>query len=105
MSAAVTELLELPAVSDLSEPQVRGANCVWCGIVLASDMVVDLGPRPAQRAGEPVTWFPRSCRPCMGKRAYRALLDHAPLCERCVDDASGCGTGVGLRRLMREARR
>ncbi|SOE25085.1 hypothetical protein SAMN05442782_1787 [Streptomyces sp. OK228] len=50
-------------------------------------------------------WFPRACPACVAERAQRALHAHAPFCEQCVDEASECGTGRGLYRLMREARR
>lgn len=51
----------LPPVADLSEQQVRGTACVYCGIHLGPT-AVDLGERTAGRAGERVAWFPRACR-------------------------------------------
>ncbi|MFD5670954.1 hypothetical protein [Streptomyces sp. NPDC127040] len=53
--------LRLPPVSELSEQQVRGVACVYCGIHLGP-AAVDLGMRKAGRAGARVAWFPRACR-------------------------------------------
>jgi len=99
-----TAVVDLPSVTGLSEQQVRGTACVWCGVIL-DDTAVDFGAQKAQFAGSETSWFPRGCGRCVADRAYRTLLDHAPLCEQCVDDASTCETGVSLRRLMREGRR
>ncbi len=55
----------LPALSDLSEQQVRGAACVYCGIHLDNATAVDLGEHQAGRAGSLVRWFPRACPPCV----------------------------------------
>lgn len=54
----------LPPLSDLSEQQVRGVACVHCGIHLDNGDAVDLGERPASRAGQRSRWFPRACPPC-----------------------------------------
>ncbi len=35
--------------------------------------------------------------------AYRALLEHTQMCEQCVDDVRGCGTGRALVRTLRDA--
>lgn len=52
----------LPPVGDLSEQQVRGIACVYCGITLDNATAIDLGERPAGRAGGRVRWFPRACQ-------------------------------------------
>lgn len=52
----------LPPVGDLSEQQVRGTACVYCGIHLDNATAVDLGERTARQAGSPRRWFPRACR-------------------------------------------
>jgi len=101
----VLALLAVPALDELSEEQVRGAACVWCGTTLTTDTAVDLGERKHKRLDGSYSTFPRACRPDAHTAAYSALLDHAPRCEQCVDDASGCETGLALRRLMREYRR
>jgi len=98
-------LLPLPSLDTLTDQQVRGTACVWDGIPLANGVAVDLESREATRAGQPFSWFPRGCRKCVHDQAYRTLLDHAPSCEQCVDDAAQCGVGLALRRLMREYRR
>ncbi|MFE0329088.1 hypothetical protein ACFW08_20345 [Streptomyces sp. NPDC058960] len=97
--------LPLPSVGDLSEQQQRGAECVWCEAPLTAETAVDLGERRIRVLDSYVTAFPRGCRSHAGEAAYRALLDHAPDCARCVDNAASCETGVALRRLMREGRR
>jgi hypothetical protein len=101
----VLALLPLPGAGGLSAFQIRGKSCVWCAGVLASGAVVDLGPRVLKNLDTRTQWFPRSCRPCVAKRANRALVDHAPKCEQCVDDAANCETGRALYRLIRENRR
>ncbi|MCX5407536.1 hypothetical protein OHA37_27190 [Streptomyces sp. NBC_00335] len=51
----------LPALSTLTEQQVRGTACVYCGIHLDNGDAVDLGERPISRAGQRSRWFPRAC--------------------------------------------
>lgn len=98
--------LALPALDELNEQQVRGTACVWnARHPLTNGTAVDLGPRQAARAGQPLTWFPRACRKCTHDHVYSVLLDHAPSCEQCVDNAAECPTGRALLRLMREYRR
>lgn len=97
--------LEVPALATLTEQQVRGQACVWDGAPLFGVPAFDLGEHTTMRAGQPVRWFPRACRSCLGGQAYRALLDHGSKCEQCVDDVSRCEAGLGLQRLVREARR
>jgi hypothetical protein len=101
-------LLVLPALDGLSKGQVRGAACIWCDKTLTADTAVDLGERRHKRLDGHYSTFPRACRAChrhTHDAAYAALMDHAPSCEQCVDDAAGCDTAVALRRLMREHRR
>ncbi|MFE4665653.1 hypothetical protein ACFRI7_07010 [Streptomyces sp. NPDC056716] len=109
MSSAVHDIpaeafgLLLPPVDALTDAQTRGAVCVWDATEtpLASESAVDLGERQDEGGGH---WFPRACRTHTGRQAYRALLDHAPLCVQCTGDAASCPTGIGLRRLMRDGR-
>lgn len=100
-SSEVLALLPLPSLDGLSEQQVRGKACLWCGVTLAAETAVDLGPRVTKRAGSEVRWFPRGCRKDTARQAMTALYDHAPQCEQCVDRPEGCETGAGLRRLTR----
>lgn len=51
----------LPAMSELSEQQVRGSACVYCAVRLDNGDAVDLGERHVTRAGQPIRWFPRAC--------------------------------------------
>ncbi|NED75291.1 hypothetical protein G3I51_23805 [Streptomyces sp. SID9944] len=96
---AALAILPLPSLDGLSEHQVRGVTCVWDGITLSELVAVDLGPRIGKRAGAPFRWFPRGCRRCTGRKAYRALFDHAPDCDECRTTASGCALGRALNRL------
>lgn len=95
----------LPDPMDLSEAQIRGADCVWCAETLTPETAVDLGEKVAEAYGIAAHWFPRACRDCVGPQTYRALLDHAQTCEQCADDQSRCETGKALREAVREARR
>ena len=52
---------QLPPLAELSEQQVRGTACVYCGIHLGDGPAVDLGERHAQIADLRVRWFPRAC--------------------------------------------
>lgn len=64
MTAAPEEALaELPPVADLTGRQQRGADCVFCGHVLVTGHVIDLGQRPLLAHGVKVRWFPRACKP------------------------------------------
>jgi hypothetical protein len=94
-------LLNLPDPGTVSEPQVRGRDCVWCAITLAPDTAVDLGPRRRPVLDSSYEWFPRGCRDCTAPHALHALHDHVPSCERCVDDPACCAVGHALIRLTR----
>ncbi|MEU6405890.1 hypothetical protein [Streptomyces sp. NPDC046985] len=101
ITAALT-LLPLPDPATLSDYQRRGITCVWDGIGLSAEEAVDLGPRELPGGGQ---WFPRGCRSRVGEAAYRLLHEHAPMCEQCVDEPTGCALGRELIRLTREGRR
>lgn len=53
----------LPSVDVLSDGQVRGGDCVYCGVTLRPGDAVDLGVRNLRRDGA-LHWFPRACRSC-----------------------------------------
>jgi hypothetical protein len=102
-------LLPLPDLDGLTDEQARGAVCVWDATEppLTGDVAVDLGEHmsPLEGTISPMRWFPRACHRHVHDAAYAALMDHAPRCEQCVDEAAGCDMAVALRRLMREHRR
>lgn len=98
-------LLPLPALDGLTEAQVRGRDCVWCGIVLTAETAIDCGPRRKKHLGTAYDWFPRSCTSCTGGAALRALHDHAPACKECCAYAGGCDTGRILLSLIRDGHR
>lgn len=99
--APLLALLTLPDLDSLSEQQVRGAACVWDGIVLTAETAVDLGTRTAARAGQDVPWFPRACRGCVHTAARLQFVTHIPCCEQCADEVSECELGFGLLRLTK----
>jgi hypothetical protein len=101
---SVLDLLAIPGIAGLSEHQVRGMACVWDGIALTPATAVDLGMHSANRAGEPVSWYPRGCRGCTSRAAYRALLDHTQDCRTCKDSAPGCDQGHALQQLAKQGR-
>jgi hypothetical protein len=92
----------LPLPDDLNAFQRRGASCAWCKKVVTALTAVDLGEQSDE---DGTVLFPRGCKKCTEPRAMRALLDHTGSCEQCVDDHTGCETGLSLVRLIREARR
>lgn len=105
--AEVLALLPLPDLNTRTDDQTRGATCVYDGIPLVPQTAVNLGERMSPLTGttSPMRWFPRACPTCVSTVAGRAIREHAATCEQCVDDASQCGTRLGLERLTREGRR
>ncbi|MGW6356664.1 hypothetical protein ACWFR5_16095 [Streptomyces sp. NPDC055092] len=89
----------------LTEPQIRGRDCVWCAVTLGAGSAIDLGERSASLHGTVARWFPRSCQPCALRHVYPAQLDHTQNCEKCTDDPTACAHGTWLRLVMRQARR
>ncbi|WP_329032278.1 hypothetical protein OIE71_04855 [Streptomyces sp. NBC_01725] len=57
-------LAKLPAPEDLTERQLRGADCVLCKARLDNGSAVDLGKQQADAHGTMVDWFPRCCSGC-----------------------------------------
>jgi hypothetical protein len=105
----VLALLTLPDLDHLTDAQTRGAVCVWDRAEdrLTAETAIDLGEHMSDVAGteSPMRWYPRACRYHIGRAALRALHEHAPMCEPCVDDAERCETGRALRRLVRDGHR
>ncbi|MFF9284880.1 hypothetical protein [Streptomyces griseosporeus] len=101
--------LMLPEPVGLTEDQLRGAACVWCGERLTIETAIDLGEHTAQSGANSRDlggrWYPRSCRPCVYHAALGHLHAHALGCAGCRegDEAGGhCEKGRALARLMRE---
>lgn len=92
-------LLPLPALSNLSEPQLTGHVCVWGGEALTPETAVDLGKRKLDAR----TVFPRGCLRCVERAAVGVLFGHSAGCEDC--DAGQCDTGRALNRVIRLGRR
>ncbi|MFJ8332889.1 hypothetical protein [Streptomyces sp. NPDC094437] len=101
-TSSITDALALPALDSLEEDRASGRACVWNGEPLTIETAVDLGEQ-TDAAGR--VCFLRACRKHAGQVAHRALMEHAPSCEQCVDDAGGCDVGRVLLRLIREGRR
>lgn len=103
----IVALLPLPDLNTRTDDQTRGKTCVYDGIPLTPQTAVDLGERmsPLNGSTSLMRWFPRACPGCIREAAAGAVRDHAGRCEQCVDDASRCGTRMGLERLAREGRR
>ncbi|MFJ4919180.1 hypothetical protein [Streptomyces sp. NPDC088725] len=59
-----TEISRMPAVETLSERQLRGADCVFCGLAVSREEVRDLGQRKRRVFGLQVSWFPRAHPRC-----------------------------------------
>lgn len=93
-------LVEVPPVGDLSEPQVCGRNCVWCGNVLPIGRSVDLGEREEQGR----RWFPRGCARCTVFAVHGQLVRHTQMCEQCVAEGVQCPASAELRRALRQGR-
>jgi hypothetical protein len=108
-TAEALALLVLPALDGLTDEQVRGAVCVWDRNErpLSAETAVDVGERMDKLPGtsSSMRWFPRACQPHTEQAALRALHEHAPMCEPCVDNAAECETGRALNRLRRDAQR
>ncbi|MFJ8335479.1 hypothetical protein [Streptomyces sp. NPDC094437] len=99
----VLAVLALPAALDtLEEDRASGRACIWGGERLTIETAVDLGEQ-TDSAGR--VCFLRACRRHAGQAAHRALMEHAPSCEQCTDNAGGCGLGRVLLRLIRDGRR
>lgn len=96
---------QVPDPGTLSVAQTCGRACVWCAAPLVTETAVELGRRSAAKFGTAFVWFPRSCRLCAVRRAYRALLDHAQNCEQCADSPARCAEGHALRQVLKGVRR
>ncbi len=101
--ASTLALMPLPDHNEMSEGQIRGADCAWCGKSLTAETAVDLGERRIRSLDTHFDTFPRGCKPCTAKHAYQTLFDHCPMCEQCVDNSAECVTGRELRRLAKGA--
>lgn len=92
-------LLPLPDMARMSDPQVRGAACAWCAVILAPATAVDLGPRPIRLLDRHITVRLRGCRVCVAEQLPATQQAHVAGCEQCVDNPAGCDTARALRHL------
>ncbi|MFD5026973.1 hypothetical protein [Streptomyces sp. NPDC058373] len=58
---------QLPHPRTLTDDQLRGAACVWCGTTVTTATAVDLGARPDPSCPW-ASWYPRACPPCAEAR-------------------------------------
>ncbi|MFE9921548.1 hypothetical protein ACFYQA_08190 [Streptomyces sp. NPDC005774] len=94
-------MLPLPQVIGLTEPQRRGAECVWCSTALTAETARDLGERLT--SGGRI--WPRGCTPCVCTEARRIFLLHARHCQSCIRNKARCPDRRALRDLALEDRR
>lgn len=99
---AALALLPLPDADGLPEGRRRGAECVWTGAPLNTEMAIDLGERSAS---DGTSWWPRASPAGVLREATYTLHEHTTMCEQCVDDAPRCEVGAALLRVVREMRR
>lgn len=99
------DALSVPDWVDLTEPQARGAACVWCETPLSGGAVVDLGTRRVELSDGTISVFPRACVPCL----KAAPENHVQICDLCSENADAhvnngdvCDTARTLRRLVLE---
>ena len=90
--------LPLPALSQLSDRQRRGADSAWCRMALTTETADDAGERPATDGGQ---LFPRGCWECAARAAHRLLWEHCPACNVCRTNPT-CPTATAAQRIMRE---
>ncbi|CAL9504680.1 hypothetical protein [Streptomyces sp. enrichment culture] len=94
-------MLPLPQVLGLSDPQRRGAACVWCSEPLTAETARDLGERPTS---DGTRIWPRGCTPCVCAEARRIASLHPRRCRTC-DAGKCCPDQRALRALALEDRR
>ncbi|GAB2731913.1 hypothetical protein GCM10027072_28360 [Streptomyces bullii] len=92
-------LLPLPRIQLLTERQMQGVVCVWCGAPLTPETARDLGAR--SRPGG-TQWFPRGCKRCVRAAALRFLAMHTANCASCAPGRPGCSVRTALRGLAKE---
>lgn len=99
-SIADVVLVQVPAVEELSGPQVCGRSCVWCASALPMGRSVDLGERDEHGR----RWFPRGCPRCTVFAVHAQLVRHTQMCEQCVAEGVQCPDSAELRRALRQGR-
>ena len=97
------EMLPMPKLRTLTPEQIEGGACPWCGERLPDGTGMRLGPRIGVAGGGVERWFPRACRPCVGKTAARVHRLHTGACARC-SHGEHCPDGRALHRLALECR-
>ncbi|MEV3857711.1 hypothetical protein AB0J38_25725 [Streptomyces sp. NPDC050095] len=100
----VAELIPIlvPPSSKLTEDELCGRCCTWCGEPLRGRSSVNLGERDDE-LGRRI--FPRACAGCTVMTVYNQLINHVSSCEQCVDNAAFCPESGEMRRAWAEGRR
>lgn len=75
-----TEMLPMPKATTLSEAQLGGRHCPWCG----GRPAMALGVRLSVANGALLRWKPRACRACTQEEAARVHRLHVQTCARCT---------------------
>lgn len=96
-------LLLLPLPARLSDAQLDGHVCVYCGRGVTTPTSVGLGDRIQGEGDEERRIFPRACPICVSHEAMCELSAHCLGHDRCQDckDEPICDTGRALNRLTK----
>lgn len=73
--------LPLPRLGDLSQEQMRGAHCLYCGIPVTTLTAEPLRESRIRLVDGHISIFPRACQPC-AELAREALTRPCPLCDQ-----------------------
>jgi hypothetical protein len=60
----VSTTRELPPLSELTQRQQRGVDCVFCGVPLVAGDITNLGPLPLMICDYQAEWYPRAHPRC-----------------------------------------
>lgn len=96
-------LLPLPTLLHLlTDEQLRGAHCVWCCEPMDAETALDFGQHTGTVDGvDGSAWFPRACKPCVGRQARKAYVNHTRTCQECMGPEA-CDEHRILRRMAME---
>lgn len=95
------EMLPMPKTDALTDRQLDGEACVWCGIRPREPL--RLGPRLSTRAGTLHRWFPIAHRRCAAAKAHKVYQLHQQTCARCAP-GDYCPDAISLYKLAQENR-
>ena len=94
------EMLPMPKADTLTEGQLDGKVCVWCGVRPREPLA--LGVRLSVLAGRLHRWLPISHRRCAAEKAGKTYELHRRTCARCAP-RDYCPDAVALYELSQTA--